>query len=80
MPYFKEKYALPKTIGFETTYTGKEKYMAYDGFTSYEGDAKLFEVFHDRGTTFVHATSEIIALQRFTQKYPERSVRKIERR
>ena len=54
--------------------------MAYDGFTSYEGDAKLFEVFHDRGTTFVHATSEIIALQRFTQKYPERSVRKIERR
>ncbi len=50
-----------------------------DGFTSYEGDAKTWIVYHDQGTTVVHATSEAIALQRFIAKYPNRSVRKIER-
>lgn len=50
-----------------------------DGFTSYEGNAKLYIVYHDQWTTHVHATSEAIALQRFMAKYPNRSVRKIER-
>jgi hypothetical protein len=51
----------------------------YDGFTSYEGNAVLWAVYHDQGTTHVHATSEAIALQRFMAKYPNRSVRKIVR-
>lgn len=51
-----------------------------DGFTSYEGNASLWVVYHDQGTTFVHATSESIALMRFMAKYPNRKVRKIERR
>ena len=49
----------------------------YDGFTSYEGNAKLWEVYHNQGTTLVHATSEAIALQRFMAKYPNRTVKKI---
>ena len=52
--------------------------MALDGFTSYEGGAKMYKVTHDQGTTYVHATSEAIALQRFVAKYPNRSVRKVE--
>ncbi len=48
-----------------------------DGFTSYEGDAHLYCVYHDRGTTHVHAKNEMIALQRFLAKYPERSVRDV---
>ena len=35
-----------------------------DGFTSYEGNAKRWEVHHNRGTTFVYATTESIALAR----------------
>lgn len=50
-----------------------------DGFTYYEGDAKLWVVYHNQGTTHVYATSEAIALQRFMAKYPDRSVRKIVR-
>lgn len=50
-----------------------------DGFTSYESDAGLWTVYHNQGTTNVHATSEAIALQRFMAKYPNRSVRKIVR-
>ena len=50
----------------------------YDGFTSYEGNAKLWKVYHDQGMTHVHATSEAIALMRFLAKYPNRSVKKIE--
>lgn len=50
-----------------------------DGFISYEGDAKLWIVYHDQGTTHVHATSEAIALYRFTAKYPNRKVKKIVR-
>lgn len=36
-----------------------------DGFTSYEGNAVIWIVYHNKGTTFVHATNEAIALQRF---------------
>ena len=50
-----------------------------DGFTSYEGNAVLWIVYHDQGGTHVHATSEAIALQRFLAKYPNRQVRRIER-
>lgn len=50
-----------------------------DGFTSYEGNAVLWTVHHNQGTTHVHATSEAIALQRFLAKYPNRVVRKITR-
>lgn len=50
-----------------------------DGFTSYEGNAVLWVVYHDRGTTHVHATSESIALMRFIAKYPDRKVKKIVR-
>ena len=49
----------------------------FDGFTHYEGNAVLWEVHHDQGTTFVHATSEAIALRRFLAKYPNRAVKKI---
>ena len=50
-----------------------------DGFTQYEGNAVLWTVYHDQGTTHVHATSESIALQRFMAKYPNRVVKKIVR-
>ena len=50
-----------------------------DGFTSYEGNAITWIVYHDHGSTTVHATSEAIALARFTAKYPNYSVRKIVR-
>ena len=52
----------------------------YDGFSTYEGGAKLWVVYHNGGTTHVHATSEAIALQRFMAKYPDKRVSKIERR
>ena len=51
-----------------------------DGFTSYEGDAVMWTVYHNQGTTHVYATSEAIALMRFMAKYPDRVVRKIVRR
>jgi hypothetical protein len=50
-----------------------------DGFSSYEGGAICWTVYHDQGTTHVHATSEALALQRFSAKYPKRSVKKIEK-
>ena len=50
-----------------------------DGFTSYEGNAIMWRVYHDGGTTIVHALSEAVALQRFMAKYPNRKVSKIER-
>ncbi len=51
----------------------------FDGFTSYEGNASRWTVYHNQGTTFVYATSEGIALQRFMAKYPTRVVSKIVR-
>lgn len=50
-----------------------------DGFTYYEGNAVCWIVYHNQGTTFVHATNEVIALQRFVAKYPNLSVRDITR-
>lgn len=50
-----------------------------DGFTSYEGNAVRWIVYHNRGTTFVHATTEAIALQRFMVKYPNYTVKDIKR-
>ncbi len=51
----------------------------FDGFSSYEGNAVCWNVYHNRGTTIVHATSESIALMRFMAKYPNYTVRKITR-
>ena len=48
-----------------------------DGFSSYEGGAKMWIVYHDHGTTFVHALSESVALQRFMAKYPNYAVKKV---
>ena len=48
-----------------------------DGFTSYEGGAALWIVYHNHGTTHVRALSETIALMRFMAKYPNYQVRKI---
>lgn len=50
-----------------------------DGFTSYEGNAVLWVVYHNHGTTHVRATSEAIALARFMAKYPNYSVKQIKR-
>lgn len=50
-----------------------------DGFTSYECGAKTWRVTHDHDTTIVHAPTESLALVRFMAKYPNYSVRKIER-
>ena len=50
-----------------------------DGFTSYEGDAKLWMAYHNHGTTHVHALSEWVALMRCMAKYPDYQVSKIER-
>ncbi len=50
-----------------------------DGFTSYEGNAVTWIVYHNHGTTVVHATSASIALARFSAKYPNYSVQKIVR-
>ena len=57
----------------------EERKIMMDGFTHYEGNAVLWTVYHNQGTTFVHATSEAIALQRFMAKYPDRVVKKIVR-
>jgi hypothetical protein len=50
-----------------------------DGFNGYEGNAVMWIVSHDHGSTSVWATSEAIALQRFMAKYPNYSVRSIRR-
>lgn len=50
-----------------------------DGFTSYEGNAVLWRVYHNHGTTLVHATTESIALARFMAKYPNYQVKDIKR-
>ena len=50
-----------------------------DGFTSYEGGAVRWVVYHNKGTTFLYALNEMIALQRFMARYPDLSVRKVER-
>ena len=50
-----------------------------DGFTSYEGGASLWIVYHNQGTTHVYALSESVALARFMAKYPNYQVRKIEK-
>ncbi len=50
-----------------------------DGFSSYEADAVMWIVYHNHGTTFVHATCEAIALQRFMAKYPQHQVKNIKR-
>ena len=50
-----------------------------DGFTSYEGDAVMWIVYHNKGTSFVHAKTESIALARFMAKYPDYQVRDIKR-
>ena len=50
-----------------------------DGFTSYEGDAVTWEVYHNHGATFVHAKTESIALARFMAKYTNYQVRDIKR-
>lgn len=54
--------------------------MAYDGFSSYEGNAFMWKVTYDGGVTFVRATSEAIALQRFMAKYPNKTVKSIEKK
>ena len=51
----------------------------YDGFTSSEGNAVRWIVYHNRGTTFVRATTESIALARFMAKYPDYKVKEIKR-
>ena len=51
----------------------------HDGFTSYEGNAVRWVVYHNHGTTFVHATTESIALARFMAKYPQHQVKDIKR-
>lgn len=58
--------------------TGGKITMA-DGFTSYEGNAVLWRVYHNHGTTLVHATTESIALSRFMAKYPSYQVKDIKR-
>ena len=50
-----------------------------DGFTSYEGNAVLWKVYHDKGVTNVWALSEAVAIARFMAKYPDCSVRSVER-
>lgn len=51
----------------------------FDGFTSYEGGAFLWKVYHNHGITNVHALSESVALARFMAKYPNYVVSKVER-
>ena len=41
---------------------------------SYGGD-KMWEVYHNRGSTHVHAPSEAVAIQRFLAKYPDANIR-----
>ena len=50
-----------------------------DGFTSYEGNAVLWAVYHNSGCIHVWATSEAIALHRAMAKYPNISVREVKR-
>lgn len=50
-----------------------------DGFRSYESGAIRWKVTHNHGTSYVHAFTESIALARFMAKYPNYSVRNIEK-
>ena len=52
--------------------------MGYLGFDHYEGGCKLYRVTHKRGSDFVHAPNEMLAMQRYMAKYPDREIRKIE--
>lgn len=52
----------------------------YDGFTSIEAGAVRWEVYHSRGTTYVYAKTESIALARFMAKYPTYQVKDIKKR
>ena len=60
-------------------YADEEAILMLDGFTSCEGNAVRWTVYHNHGTTFVYATSEAIALMRFMAKYPNYQVSKIVR-
>ena len=51
----------------------------YDGFTRSEGNAVRWIVYHNRGTTYVSALTESIALARFMAKYPNYQVKDIKR-
>jgi hypothetical protein len=50
-----------------------------DGFSSYEGGSVSWIVYHNHGTTIVHANTESIALARFMAKYPNYQVKDIKR-
>ena len=50
-----------------------------DGFTSYEGGDVRWIVYHNKGTTFVHALNETVALMLFMAKFPDYKVRDIKR-
>lgn len=52
--------------------------MGYLGFDHYEGGCKLWRVTHNGGSDFVHAPTELLALQRYMQRYPNRIIKKIE--
>lgn len=49
-----------------------------DGFSSWEGNALLWRVTHNHGSTFVRALQESVALARFMAKYPTYQASKIE--
>ena len=51
-----------------------------DGFSGRDAGDVRWEVYHNKGTTFVYANSEAIALARFMAKYPDYQVRKVVRR
>ena len=49
----------------------------YDGFTSSEGNAVQWRVYHNQGTTIVRATTESIALARFMANYQVRDIKRM---
>lgn len=54
--------------------------MNYPGFDVHYAKDVRWEVYHNGGTTFVYAPSEAVAIQRFLAKYPDKVVKKVERR
>lgn len=51
----------------------------YDGFTHYEGNAVMWEVYHNNGLTHVYAPTAEEAAERFKAKNPNLIVSKVTR-
>ena len=53
--------------------------MGYPGFDIRTSNDVCWKVYHNQGIDYVYATSEALAIARYSAKYPKRVIRKVER-